>query len=249
MNILGIIPARYGSTRFPGKPLAEIRGKSMVRRVYEQVKKANLITEIIVATDDQRIYEEVESFGGKVIMTSSKHLNGTSRSHEVFEKLDKENRGFFQAVVNIQGDEPFIEPEQINQVCNLLIEKKAGIATLAKKIESTEVLFDSNTVKLVMSNAGSAIYFSRNPIPFVRSSEKQEWLNQGNFYKHIGIYGFSAATLNEIVEMPTSKLEILESLEQLRWLENGKEIFVDITEFESIGIDSPEDLKKLINNI
>jgi 3-deoxy-manno-octulosonate cytidylyltransferase (CMP-KDO synthetase) len=249
MNILGIIPARYGSSRFPGKPLAEIRGKTMVQRVYEQVKKAESISEVIVATDDQRIFNEVESFGGKVMLTSTNHLNGTSRSHEVFKNLDKNNTGFFQAIVNIQGDEPFIAPQQINQVCKLLIEKNADIATLAKKIESSEVLFDPNVVKLVMSNSGSALYFSRNPIPFVRNSEKQNWLKQGSFYKHIGIYGFSVATLNEIVEIPTGKLEVLENLEQLRWLENGKEILVDITDFESIGIDTPEDLKKLINNI
>ncbi len=249
MNILGIIPARYGSSRFPGKPLAEIRGKTMIRRVYDQVKKSKLITEVVVATDDQGIYDEVISFGGKVMLTSADHLNGTTRSHEVFEKFDKGNPGFYQAVVNIQGDEPFIAPEQINQVCNLLIDKKAGIATLAKKIESTEVLFDPNVVKLVMSNSGSAIYFSRNPIPFVRNSEKKDWLKQGNFYKHIGIYGFSAAILHEIVKLPVGKLEISESLEQLRWLENNKEILVDITDFESIGIDTPEDLKKLINNI
>lgn len=249
MNILGVIPARYESSRFPGKPLALINGKTMIQRVYEQVKKTSKITDVIIATDDKRIMENVSSFGGKAMLTSTTHLNGTSRCYEVFEKTNLQKPEYYDAVVNIQGDEPFIEPEQINQVCDLLINKKAGIATLAKKIENVEDLFNPNTVKTVFGTTGSALYFSRSPIPFLRTYEKNDWLNHANYYKHIGIYGFTKSTLQEIVLMKPSKLEVAESLEQLRWLENGIQITIDVTDFESIGIDTPEDLEKLINNI
>lgn len=249
MNILGIIPARYASSRFPAKPLVDIKGKTMIQRVYEQVKKSSMITDVIVATDDKRILDNVIAFGGKAMLTSTSHLNGSSRCYEVFEKINVQSPGFYKAVVNIQGDEPFIDPRQINQVCNLLINKKAGIATLAKEIENTEDLFNPNIVKVVFGRKQHAIYFSRSPIPFVRSKEKKDWLKHASFYKHIGIYGFSAGTLSEIVKLKPGKLELSESLEQLRWIGNGIEISVDITEFESVGIDTPEDLKKLINNI
>lgn len=246
MNILGVIPARYESTRFPGKPLALINGKTMVQRVYEQVKKASKITDVIIATDDNRIMENVSGFGGKSMLTSKLHLNGTSRCYEVFEKANSLNPDFYDAVVNIQGDEPFIEPEQINQVCNILISKKAGIATLAKKIVDVNELFNSNIVKVVFGVTGTAIYFSRSPIPFLRAYEKNDWLKHTDYYKHIGIYGFNNSTLHEIISMKPGKLESIESLEQLRWLENGIEITIDITDFESVGIDTPEDLKNLL---
>jgi 3-deoxy-manno-octulosonate cytidylyltransferase (CMP-KDO synthetase) len=249
MKILGVIPSRYESSRFPGKPLAMINGKSMIQRVYEQVKKSSKITDVIVATDDERILNHIADFDGKAIMTSSSHLNGTSRCYEVFEKANIEKAGFYEAVVNIQGDEPFINPEQIDRVCETLIQQKAGIATLAKKIEDDDELFSPNTVKVVFDNSKKALYFSRNPIPFLRSFKKEDWLKNATFYKHIGIYGFLAITLNQIMELKPSNLELTESLEQLRWLENGLDIGIDLTNYESVGIDTPEDLKKLINNI
>lgn len=246
MNILGIIPARYDSSRFPGKPLAMINGKSMIQRVFDQVKKSSRINEVIVATDDVRILDHVKDFGGNVMLTSPNHLNGTLRCYEVFEKTNSLNPGFYSAVVNIQGDEPFINPEQIDQVCNTLTNKNAAIATLAKTIDDKEELFSENTVKVVFSNTKKAIYFSRNPIPFMRSCEKKDWLSNATFYKHIGIYGFSSKILEHIVALKPTKLELAESLEQLRWLENGLEIDIDITNYESIGIDTPEDLKNLL---
>lgn len=249
MNILGVIPARFESSRFPGKPLALINGKTMIQRVYEQVKKASKITDVIIATDDKRILENVSGFGGKAILTSTSHLNGTSRCYEVFEKVNSQQPDFYDAVVNIQGDEPFINPEQINQVCDILIKKKSGIATLAKKIIDVDNLFDPNIVKTVFGVNGNALYFSRSPIPFLRSYEKNDWLKHANYYKHIGIYGFAKATLMKIVNLKPGKLEQSESLEQLRWLENELEITIDVTDFESIGIDTPEDLEKLINII
>lgn len=248
MNILGIIPARYDSSRFPGKPLAMINGKSMIQRVYEQVKKSSKINEVIVATDDERILNHVKDFGGNAILTLPNHLNGTSRCYEVFEKANSLKPDFYSAVVNIQGDEPYINPEQINQVCNTLTNKNALIATLAKAIEDKEELFSENTVKVVFSNTKKALYFSRNPIPFMRSLKKQEWLNNATYYKHIGIYGFSTKILAQIVALKPANLELVESLEQLRWLENGLEIDIDLTSYESVGVDTPEDLQKLINN-
>ncbi len=249
MNILGVIPARYASSRFPGKPLAEIKGKTMIQRVYEQAKKSSKITDVIIATDDQRIVDNALTFGGEVVLTSKSHLNGTSRCHEVLELKNSQRPGFYDAVINIQGDEPFIDPGQIDQVCNILINRKAAIATLAKKIEETEDLFNPNIVKVVFDKKQKALYFSRSPIPFVQSQPKEDWLKHATFYKHIGIYGFSTDILKKIVMLKVGKYEHLESLEQLRWLENGIDITVDITEFESVGIDSPEDLQKLINKI
>jgi len=249
MKILGVIPARYASSRFPGKPLADIRGKTMIQRVYEQVKKSTKITDVVIATDDQRIVDNVLAFGGEVVLTSASHLNGTSRCKEALEIKNSQKQDSYDAVINIQGDEPFIDPGQIDQVCDILTNSKASIATLAKKIESTEDLLDPNIVKVVFGNNKQALYFSRNPIPFVRSHPKADWLQQASFYKHIGIYGFSTKVLNRIVKMEPGKYELLESLEQLRWLENGIEITVDITEFESVGIDTPNDLKNLLTKL
>ena len=248
MRILGVIPARYASSRFPGKPLAEIRNKTMIQRVYEQAKRSSKITDVIIATDDQRIVDNVMAFGGEIVITSTTHLNGTSRCHEALEIKSSQVMGY-DAVINIQGDEPFIDPGQIDQVCDILTNSKASIATLAKKIEATEDLLDPNIVKVVFGNSKQALYFSRNPIPFIRSYPKVNWLQQASFYKHIGIYGFSTEVLNRIVKMKPGKYELLESLEQLRWLENGIEITVDITEFESVGIDTPNDLKNLLTKL
>lgn len=243
MNILAIIPARYASTRFPGKPLVEINGKSMIKRVYEQVQKADLVSEQIVATDDQRIFDHVLSFGGKAIMTSSEHQSGTDRCAEVVEQMDG-----FDLAVNVQGDEPYINPVQINQVIRLFQDNiQTKIGTLAKRIDSYEELFNPNVVKVVLNNDHHAMYFSRATLPYVRNFPQKDWLNVAPFYKHIGIYAFRCPTLLDLTRLPRGKYEKAESLEQLRWLENGFDIRVGITEMETIGIDSPEDLDRLIN--
>lgn len=241
MKILGIIPSRYGSTRFPGKPLIDIDGKSMIQRVFEQAKKSTLLNEVVVATDDDRIFNHVKKFGGNVVMTSNKHESGTDRCAEVVEKLVEK----YDVVINIQGDEPFIDPIQITQLCNCFNDEKTDIATLIKKIKSTEDLLNENKVKVVKSNADFAIYFSRNPIPFVKEEAKENWLKKHTYFKHIGIYGYRLEALQKITKMPLSVLEKAERLEQLRWLENGLHIKVAETQLEAIAIDTPEDLKKI----
>jgi len=249
MKILGVIPARYQSTRFPGKPLAMINGKTMIRRVYEQALKSSGLTDVVIATDDQRIFSEVESFGGKVFPSKTEHLNGTTRCFEVFKHYNENNSGNYHGLINIQGDEPYIKPEQINAVANLLKDNNTEVATLAKKITHNDELLNPNIVKIVFSKTNSALYFSRSAIPFLRSAKNSEWLKHTNYHKHIGIYGFSKQAISKIEKLEPTILEISESLEQLRWLENDMHIKVDITDFESFGIDTPEDLEKLINNI
>lgn len=239
MKIVAIIPARYASTRFPGKPLVEIKGKAMVQRVYEQALKSE-VDKVVVATDDQRIVDCIKSFGGNVIMTSVEHPNGTCRCEEVLSELGEQ----FDAVVNVQGDEPFIDPSQINQVVKLL-KSKAQIATLVKAIGDEKTLFDTNKPKVVLSEEGRALYFSRQVVPFIRDVKQSEWLSNNTFYKHIGIYGYQSEVLNELVTLKPGKLEELEKLEQLRWLENGYQIMVAETTLETIGIDTPEDLSSL----
>ncbi len=241
MKVVGIIPARYASTRFPGKPLVEIAGKTMIQRVCEQAAKSNL-DEVIVATDDVRIADCVKGFGGKVIMTDESHPNGTCRCEEALNQLDVA----YDSVVNVQGDEPFIEPEQINQMIDLL-KQGAEIATLVKKIEDEATLNDTNKPKVVIGETGRALYFSRQTIPFLRDVPKSEWLNTTAFYKHIGIYGYQSAVLKKLVLLKPGKLEDLEKLEQLRWLENGFAIMTSETTFETIGIDTPADLEKLLH--
>lgn len=241
MKILGVIPSRYGSTRFPGKPLIDIDGKSMIQRVFEQAKKSTLLSDVVVATDDDRIFNHVKKFGGNVVMTSNKHESGTDRCAEVVEKLVEK----YDVVINIQGDEPFIDPIQITQLCNCFNDEKTDIATLIKKIESTEDLLNENKVKVVKSDADFAIYFSRNPIPFVKGETKENWLKKHTYFKHIGIYGYRLEALQKITKMPLSVLEKAEGLEQLRWLENGLHIKVAETQLEAIAIDTPEDLKKI----
>lgn len=244
MKILGIIPARYASTRFPGKPLTTINGKSMIQRVYEQSLKANLLTDVIVATDDQRIFDAVVGFGGKVMMTSSEHNSGTDRCCEIIKKIGND----YDAVVNIQGDEPFINPEQINQISELISSDESHIASLCKPIKDAEELFDNNVVKVVFDKEGKALYFSRHTIPFLRKVEKEEhlWMQERTFYKHIGIYAYKTTVLKEISSLPQSGLELAECLEQLRWLENSYTIKMGITEFESYSIDTPQDVEKCL---
>lgn len=241
MKITGIIPARYASTRFPGKPLVEINGKTMIRRVYEQCKAAKSLHEVIIATDDDRIRQHAEEFGANVCMTDPQHPSGTDRCAEVMQLLsDKPD-----VIINIQGDEPFIQPEQIDLLCSSFDKKEVEIATLIKKIERSDELFNHNTVKVVMDKSGRAIYFSRHPIPYNRNFPENEWLKHSDYYKHIGIYGYRSAVLSQITKLKKTNLEIAESLEQLRWLENGFSIHTRITAMESVGIDTPEDLKKV----
>lgn len=246
MRILGIIPARYESSRFPGKPLAMIQGKSMIQRVYEQASKANSLQKVIVATDDKRIYDHVQSFGGKVVMTSSNHSSGTDRCNEVVEKLQKESENY-QVLVNIQGDEPFINPVQIDQLTEVFKKETTEIATLIKPIMDKKVLDNPNVVKVVRQIDGKALFFSRFPIPYFRGLQGDELFQKANYYKHLGIYAYKSDILSRICALPKSKLEETESLEQLRWLENGFSIQTEITHLESMAVDTPEDLLKLTN--
>ena len=242
MKIIGIIPARYASTRFPGKPLVDIQGKSMIQRVYEQCIKADKLSSVLIATDDQRIYDHVISFGGKAWMTSHEHQSGTDRCAEI---IESGKAGDWDAVINIQGDEPYIHPEQINLLCEVMQEKSVAIGTLVKKIDAQSELFYHNNVKVVLNNKLDAIYFSRSPIPFNRNFPEDEWLKHSTYYKHIGIYGYKTKTLLEISKLAKTNLEITESLEQLRWIENGYQIKAAVTNLESIAIDTPDDLLKI----
>ena len=241
MKILGVIPSRYSSTRLPGKPLIDIDGKTMIRRVYEQSQKASLLNHVVVATDDERIVKEVESFGGNVILTSTHHQSGTDRCAEVAEKI----KGY-DVIINIQGDEPLINPSQINLLAQCFEKSTTQIATLAKKIETYSELYNFGTPKLILNRASEALYFSRQAIPHLRDVKPDEWLNEHTFYKHIGIYGFLTDTLSKISNLPTSSLEKMEMLEQLRWLENGFKIKVALTEIETLSVDSPEDVEKVL---
>ncbi len=242
MKTLGVIPARYASSRFPGKPLANVAGKPMIQRVYEQCMLAKSLSSLVVATDDERIFAAVEAFGGKAVMTWSGHQSGTDRC---FEALQKQQQTF-DSVVNIQGDEPMINPHQIDQLVRLLGRKNADIATLAFQIADSAELHNPNIVKVVRSKQGKALYFSRYAIPFVRSNSP-ELISNLVLLKHIGLYAYKAQALAEICALPVSTLEMAESLEQLRWLENGYSIYVGHTEYQNIGIDTPEDLEKIQN--
>jgi 3-deoxy-manno-octulosonate cytidylyltransferase (CMP-KDO synthetase) len=240
--ILAIIPARWASTRFPGKPLVDIAGKSMIRRVYEQAEKSQLVQKVVVATDDPRILEHVRAFGGTAVLTRAGHPSGTDRCAEVAATFPEAD-----IILNIQGDEPFVQPEQIDLLAQTLLDRpRFQIATLAKRIEQAETLFNPNAVKVVFSPKNGAVYFSRHPIPFVRDAAPENWLERQAFYKHIGLYAFRRSALFRIARLRPTPLERAESLEQLRWLENGLRIAVGITELETIGIDSPEDLKKVL---
>jgi len=240
MNILGIVPARYASTRFPGKPLVDIAGKSMIQRVYEQSKKSVHLAEVIVATDDERIYKHVHDFGGSAIITSPDHQSGTDRCAEVALKHPQ-----YYVIVNIQGDEPFIDPEQISKLAFCFNNAGTQIATLVKKIQTNEELFNVNSPKVVISKLSEAVYFSRSPLPHIRGQEPENWLQHFSYFKHIGIYGYRADVLQQITKLPVSSLEKAEGLEQLRWIENGYHIKVAETESETFAVDTPEDLEKL----
>jgi len=243
MKFLGIIPARYASTRFPGKPLADINGKPMIQRVYEQTLSA--IKDVWVATDDTRIKEVVESFGGNVIMTSPDHQSGTDRIAEAATKIMTISSDKYDVIINIQGDEPFIQAEQINAVKKCFDNDSTQIATLVKRISEANEIFDPNKVKAVISKDKKALYFSRSPIPYLRGIEKDSWIEKGEFYKHIGMYAYKLDVLMEVTKLKQSSLELSESLEQLRWLENSYWIQTEITKHESIGIDTPEDLERI----
>lgn len=239
MKFIGIIPARYASTRFPGKPLAMLGGKPIIQHVYEQVKTC--IDEVWVATDDQRIMDAVEDFGGKAVMTSDTHKSGTDRINEAARLIHTDA----DVIINIQGDEPFITKEQIDAICSCFDEQSTQIATLAKPFDKDFALVSNvNSPKVVTDLHGFALYFSRSIIPFVRGAEPSEWCCRHNYLKHIGIYAYRKNVLDEITRLPQSPLELAESLEQLRWLQNGYKIKVGITDIETIGIDTPEDLQK-----
>ncbi|MDP9048819.1 MAG: 3-deoxy-manno-octulosonate cytidylyltransferase [Bacteroidota bacterium] len=240
MKILGIIPARYSSTRFPGKPLVDIAGKSMIRRVYEQAKKCAQLADVIVATDDERIFNHVTGFGGMAVMTSPDHQSGTDRCAEVALSYPQ-----YDVIINIQGDEPFINPEQITKLAACFNSPNTQIATLIKKVQSKQELVNQNSPKVIVNNLSEAIYFSRSPIPYIRGQAQQNWLRHFTYFKHIGIYGYRADVLHQITKLPVSSLEKAESLEQLRWVENGYKIKVAETELETFAVDTPEDLKNL----
>lgn len=239
MKYIGVIPARYASTRFPGKPLVMLGGKSMIERVYEQV--AGVLDETCVATDDERIFDAVKAFGGNVVMTSTEHKSGTDRIQEAVTKIGNG----YDVVVNIQGDEPFIQRSQIETVCRCFDDEITQIATLGKPFGNNfEAIANSNSPKIVIDNRGYAMYFSRSVIPFIRGKQTEEWAEAYPFVKHIGLYAYRREVLAEITQLPQSSLEIAESLEQLRWLQNGYRIKVGLTDVETVGIDTPEDLQR-----
>jgi 3-deoxy-manno-octulosonate cytidylyltransferase (CMP-KDO synthetase) len=244
MKIIGLIPSRYASTRFHAKPLVDIKGKSMIQRVYEQASKANSVSKVVVATDHSEIFDHVIAFGGEVCMTRENHVSGTDRCYEaLMQQAEK-----FDYVINIQGDEPFIQPAQID----LLASKLNGvteIATLVKALTTKEELFNPNLVKAVVSKNQEALYFSRSAIPHIRNTPDESWLSKHTFYKHIGMYGYRSDILEQLTKLPVSSLEKAESLEQLRWLENGFKISIAETMTETFGIDTPDDLEKAIQHL
>lgn len=245
MKALVIIPARYGSTRFPGKPLAIIHGKSMIQRVYEQALQ--VVPDVWVATDDMRIEHEVKRFGGKSIITSQEHQSGTDRLAEALSAIP--NAMKYDVVVNVQGDEPFIAAEQIIQLIDLFKQADTQIATLIKPITSSEDIMNPNKPKVVIGAHSQALYFSRNPIPYVRDADKAYWHKAHQYFKHIGIYAYKPQVLLNITQLERSPLEIAENLEQLRWLEHNYVIKTAITEYESAAVDTPEDLEKILSKI
>ena len=243
MKFIGIIPARYASTRFPGKPLADMKGKYMIQRVYEQARK--VLDNVCVATDDDRIFNAVKSFGGNVVMTSAEHRRGTDRCFEAYNRLG----GNEDVIINIQGDEPFIKPEQIESLIACFDSPQTQIATLVRPFEATEgyeALANPNSPKVILNDKNEALYFSRSIIPYMRNISPEQWPDKHVYYKHIGMYGYRADILSQITRLPQSSLEIAESLEQLRWLQNGYTIKVGITTQETIGIDTPDDLQKAL---
>jgi 3-deoxy-manno-octulosonate cytidylyltransferase (CMP-KDO synthetase) len=241
MSIIGIIPARYASSRFPGKPLAQIKGKSMLQRVYEQTVKSGLLAEVIVATDDARIAAHAKSFGAPVVITRPDHPSGTDRCFEAYELQGKK----FDYVINVQGDEPFLDPEQINSLAEIC-DGNVEIATQMIKCNSHEVLFDTGEVKIVLNSDKEALYFSRNVIPFLKNKDEKEWHLHFDYYRHVGMYAYRTDILREITLLKPSALEMAESLEQLRWLEHGYKITCAETRFDSHCVDTPEDIEKVM---
>ncbi len=244
MKILGIIPARLASTRFPEKALVDIKGKSMVQRVYEQAKQARSLERVVVATDHDKIFNHVIDFGGEVCMTSPDHPSGTDRCREALILQDWR----YDYVINIQGDEPFIRPEAIDELAALL-DYQVHLATLVSKVKEAELLFNPNIMKVVLNHKHEALYFSRECIPYIRGVRREDWLSRHTFYKHVCMYAYHTDILKEITELPPSPLEQAESLEQLRWLENGYPIKVGVTTHESISIDTPEDLTRALREM
>ncbi len=242
LHFAGIIPARFASSRFPGKPLATINNKPMIQMVFEQASKS--LDVVYVATDDDRIYKTVIGFGGKAVMTSPDHRSGTDRCAEAVKRIIESGGTSPDVVINIQGDEPFIRPEQIDSLISCFSDNSVEIATLVRKVIPGEDIFNPNQPKVILDRSGNAIYFSRAAIPFVRDFEKSDWTQKHTYFKHPGLYAYRKDTLNAITLLPGSSLEIAESLEQNRWLENGYRIRTAVTEWESICIDTPEDLEK-----
>lgn len=240
-SILGIIPARYASSRFPGKPLIDILGKTMIQRVYEQAKKSSLLSDVVVATDDERIFKHVESFGGKVVYTKEDHPSGTDRCFEAMNNFG----GNYDYVINIQGDEPFIDPTQIDLLCNIC-DGTTELATLMIAVDSHEVLFDMGEVKITLNTNNEALYFSRMVIPFIKGKPQNEWHLHHNYFRHVGMYAYRKDVLEKVTYLKPSSLENAESLEQLRWLENGFKVKCALTNFDSHCIDAPEDIEKVI---
>ena len=241
LKFIAIIPARYASTRFPGKPLAQLGGKAVIERVYEQV--SGVVENVVVATDDERIYDAVKAFGGRVVMTSTEHKSGTDRCWEAYQKQGEQ----FDVVINVQGDEPFIAHSQLRAIMACFEDEITDIATLVKPFAEEDgiaALENPNSPKVVLDKASRAIYFSRSVIPYLRGVEREQWLKSHTYYKHIGMYAFRANVLQEVTSLEQSPLELAESLEQLRWLENGYKIGVGISNVETVGIDTPEDLER-----
>jgi 3-deoxy-manno-octulosonate cytidylyltransferase (CMP-KDO synthetase) len=242
---VGIIPARYASTRFPGKPLIDIEGKTMLQRVYEQAAKSKTLAKVVVATDDERIFKHVKDFGGEVLMTALHHPSGTDRCLDALQQLSEP----YQYVINIQGDEPFIEPEQIDELAAVLTDGTTELATQMIAIESHDMLFDKGEVKIVLNTNDEALYFSRMVIPFIKGVDEKEWHMHHRYYRHVGMYAYRADILQQIAALPVSALEKAESLEQLRWLENGFRIKCVVTKYESHCIDEPGDVVKVLQLI
>ena len=238
MKYIAVIPARYASTRFPGKPLAMLGGKTVIQRVCEQV--ASILPEVYVATDDERIFRAVEAFGGRAVMTRTDHKSGTDRIEEAVEKIGT----LADVVINVQGDEPFIQPSQVETLMHLFDNPETQIGTLGKPFETVEAVKNPNSPKIVVDNKGFALYFSRSVIPYIRGVEESQWLGHYPFLKHLGIYAYRREVLAKVTRLPQGRLEKAESLEQLRWLENGYRIRVGLTDVETVGIDTPEDLSR-----
>jgi 3-deoxy-manno-octulosonate cytidylyltransferase (CMP-KDO synthetase) len=242
MHVVAIIPARYGSTRFPGKALADIGGKTMIQRVYEGTRAVDGFAEVIVATDDARIEKKVRDFGGQVVMTSADHQSGTERCAEVLQQLPERP----DAIVNVQGDVPFIDGEHLQAALGCIAQSGVQIASLVKRITDAGALNNPNTPKVIFDSAMRAIYFSRSPLPHLRDTERDRWLDQFTYYKHIGVYAYRSEVLERIVQLPPGRLELAEQLEQLRWLEHGYPIHLAEVNTDTLSIDTPEDLSRVL---